>query len=122
MPKSETMERLNKSVAEQQFTDEQIRVFMRLTVSERLSGLLDLYSDKLADLTLDGAVEEIVKLKDADLQKSRTASQRDSQEHALVQEIRELKEQVERARSFRYLIRTFIERVLEKLGLRARPN
>ncbi|MEO1659104.1 MAG: hypothetical protein AAFR65_15435 [Pseudomonadota bacterium] len=121
MPKSETLERLNRSVAEQQFTDEQVRVFMQLTVNERLSNLLDRYADKLADLTLDGAVEEIVNLKDADLQKLRSV-EGDQRDAKLAQEVAELREHAQYARSFRYLIKTFIERVLEKLGLRARPQ
>ena len=121
MSRSKTLDRLQRSAAEQNFTDDQVRAFMRMNAYQRLDGFLERYGNRLSELTIDAAFEEVVKFKDGEIEKARNSSGVANELTALKRENEELKFRVAYARSFRYLIKTFIVRVMEKLRLRQPP-
>ncbi len=118
--RSETLDQLRRNVAEQSFTDDQVRAFMKMTVYQRLDGQLERWGNRLSDLTLDAAFEEVVMLKDAEIERVRSVVL-EKELAALEHEVEDLRFRVAYARSFRYLIKTFIIRVMEKFRLRRPP-
>lgn len=126
MKQSEILNRLRDNIHELNFEDESVRAFVRSKTNQKLDQLLEQFGHRLSELTVDSAVNEILTLKNREIAEARNRNSVSISEayarDELVERIHRLEFQVEYARSFKYLIKTFAERLLEKARLRTPPE
>lgn len=115
-----TLQILEESIED--YAESEYEAFLKSELYRRVDRLVDEFGNKLLMLTIDGAVEEIVQLKNADIASAKAnpykVEQLEQRIAALDRQILSMRHQLYYARSFRYLLTTTIERVLEKLRIR----
>jgi chromosome segregation ATPase len=142
--RSESLKQLRATTAKHLYPTEERERLAREEFHDRIDELIEQFENKLSTLTIDGALEDIVQLKNSELERLQdevaAACDRENTLAGTIfdleskiatlnemigllnQDVERLRYRLHHSRSFKNLGRTFAVRVFEKLGFRKPPS